>query len=143
MQGCSSVQPVSQSASQPASLEIARPVAPLSFPLRGILSPWFINSACALFPTAALLQSKEVGLLSIQIFSFVSMFSRRGRVRLAHVCVQGCARCRVFCLFMCNRISIVIHPLIVACVCNPIVSVTFQPEVVCVCMITDTVLNSR
>lgn len=44
---------------------------------RNSLSPWCINSACALFPTAALLQSKEVGLLSIQIFSFVPMFSRQ------------------------------------------------------------------
>lgn len=78
----------SHSISQSVSLEIARPVAPLSFPLRGILSPWFINSACALFPTAALLQSKEVGLLSIQIFSFVSMFSGHGRVRLVYVCVS-------------------------------------------------------
>lgn len=48
---------------------------------RNSLSPWCINSACALFPTTALLQSKEVGLLSIQIFSFVPMFSRHGRVR--------------------------------------------------------------
>lgn len=82
----------SRSISQSVSLEIARPVAPLSFPLRGILSPWFINSTRALFPTAALLQSKEVGLRSTQIFSFVSMFSRRGRVRLVHVCVSGGVR---------------------------------------------------
>lgn len=54
---------------------------------RNSLSPWCINRACALFPTAALLQSKEVGLLSIQIFSFVPMFSRHGRVRCVFVCV--------------------------------------------------------
>lgn len=51
---------------------------------RNSLSPWCINSACALFPTAALLQSKEVGLPSIQLFSFVPMFSRHVRVR--YVC---------------------------------------------------------
>lgn len=82
---------------------------------RNSLSPWCINSACALFPTAALLQSKEVGLLSIQIFSFVPMFSRHGGVRCVCVwdrarmsawrCerVRACSRvlCQVVCLFMC------------------------------------------
>lgn len=62
---------------------------------RNSLSPWCINSACALFPTAALLQSKEVGLLSIQIFSFVPMFSRHVRVRCVCARVCGCASKRV------------------------------------------------
>lgn len=62
---------------------------------RNSLSPWCINSACALFPTAALLQSKEVGLPSIQIFSFVPMFSRHVRVR--YVCVRDSAWMKVLC----------------------------------------------
>lgn len=57
---------------------------------RNSLSPWCINSACALFPTAALLQSKEAGRPSIQIFSFVPKFSRHVRVRYVCVCVWDC-----------------------------------------------------
>lgn len=57
---------------------------------RNSLSPWCINSACALFPTAALLQSKEVDLPSIQIFSFVPKFSRHVRVSRVCVYVHGC-----------------------------------------------------
>lgn len=88
---------------------------------RNSLSPWCIISACALFPTVALLQSKEVGLPSIQIFSFVPMFSRHVRVRYVCVCVcltvlgcesvslrlyeRACAcwwvLCQFVCLFMC------------------------------------------
>lgn len=67
-------------------------MAPLSFPLRGILFLLgvLIVPACALFPIAALVQSKEVGLLSIQIVSFVPMFGRHLRVWC--VCVCGCKR---------------------------------------------------
>ena len=71
---------------------------------RNSLSPWCINSACALFPTAALLQSKEVGLLSIQIFSFVPMFSRHGRVR--YVCVLLCT---VVGAFLCGYADKCVH----------------------------------
>lgn len=91
---------------------------------RNSLSPWCINSACALFPTPALLQSKEVGLPSIQIFSFVPMFS--WHVRVSYVCVTvhvGARVCMLVaimsgCMFIYvgNRICTVIHPLIV-CVC--------------------------
>lgn len=112
------IQSVSKSVNSPAdgSFELSSK--------RNSLSPWCINSACALFPTAALLQSKEVGLLSIQIFSFVPMFGRHLRVR--YVCVCDTVRASVCmllgimsgCMFIyvCNRICTVIHPLIV-CVC--------------------------
>lgn len=60
---------------------------------RNSLSPWCINSPCALFPTAALVQSKEVGLPSIQIFSFVPMFSRHVRVRYVCASVTGARMC--------------------------------------------------
>lgn len=122
---------------QSVGLEITRLVAPLSFK-RNSLSPWCINSACALFPTAALLQSKEVGLLSIQIFSFVPMFSRLGRFRRVRVCFTvclwdcahmwagGCVSKRVHSrghsvrlgvyLYVSNHVGKVLYPLIV-CVC--------------------------
>lgn len=75
---------------------------------RNSLSPWCINSACALFPTAALLQSKEVGLLSIQIFSFVPMFSRHGRVRCVCLCV--CVRlCLDMSACLCGNMSECVH----------------------------------
>lgn len=76
------IQSVSKSGNSPAdgSFELSSK--------RNSLSPWCINSACALFPTAALLQSKEVGLPSIQLFSFVPMFSKYVRVR--NVCERYC-----------------------------------------------------
>lgn len=91
---------------------------------RNSLSPWCINSACALFPTAALLQSKEVGLPSIQIFSFVPMFSRHVRVR--YVCVRDCrSKCMhadgimLGCLFIyvCYHTCTMRHPGMI-CVCQ-------------------------
>lgn len=95
---------------------------------RNSLSPWCINSACALFPTLALLQSKEVGLPSIQIFSFVPMFS--WHVRVSYVCVTVHVGASVWmlvdimsgCMFIyvCNRICTVI--IVCVCLCESICS---------------------
>lgn len=85
-------------------------LAPLSFPLRAIL---FLLGVLivgrALFPTAALLQSKEVGLAKVCRYFPLSLCladveesDSCSRLALAEKCV-ACPRvlCQVVCLFMC------------------------------------------
>lgn len=92
---------------------------------RNSLSPWCINSACALFPTTALLQSKEVGLLVYRYFPLSLCLAGMEEsdvcecwcvVVRASVCMLTGIMSGCMFIYVCNRICTLKRPLIV-CVC--------------------------